>query len=52
MCYYIQKNKVIIVLKKLINARMINAQHPKNVRATIQTTKRRPIPLEEIIRMA
>jgi len=36
----------------MINARMINAQHPKNARATIQTMKRRPIPLEEVIRVA
>jgi hypothetical protein len=33
----------------MINARMISAQHPKNAKATIQTTKRRPIPFEEVI---
>jgi hypothetical protein len=36
----------------MINAKMISAQHPKNVGATIQITKRRPSPPEEAIKMA
>jgi hypothetical protein len=36
----------------VIIARMINAQHQKNARATIQTMKRRPSPLEEAIKVA
>jgi hypothetical protein len=41
MWYYILNNRIIILLKGMTNAKTINAQHPKNVKATIRTIKKR-----------
>jgi hypothetical protein len=35
----------------MISARTIKFQHPKNAKATSQTTKRKPNPLEKIGKM-
>jgi len=36
----------------MTSARMINAQHPKNAKAVVQTIERKPNPLKEARRMA
>jgi len=45
MCYYIQKNRVITHIET------INAQHPKNAKVIVQTTKKRPNPSKETRRV-